>query len=224
MAESISGIVLAGGKSSRMGWDKTQIRLESGLSLVEQAVSRLAEVADEVIVVTAGARGDLPNVRWASDLHEGAGPLGGIYTGLLACAWSHALVVACDMPFLSGDLLRYMVSLPRDYDVLLPSLSRGVEPLHAVYGKACLEPARALLEAGRYSILDLYGLVRTKYLSEDEVSRHDPEGRSFFNINTPDQLRQARHMSRRILERRGRGSQERGNAVGATVRVRSDTR
>ncbi len=203
MREPISGIVLAGGKSRRMGQDKTQIRLDSGLSLLEHAVARVAEVADEVVVVTAGSRGNLPNVRWANDVYPGAGPLGGIYAGLLACAWDHALVVACDMPFLSVDLLRYMVELPRDYDVLLPSLPRGVEPLHAVYGRRCLEPARELLEAGEYCILDLYERVRVRYVGPEEIAIYDPDGRSFFNINTPDQLRQARNMSRRILERRG---------------------
>lgn len=217
MPEPISGIVLAGGKSTRMGKDKTEIRLESGLSLVEQAAEHLSVVVQEVVVVTAGAMWELPGVRWASDLHQGAGPLGGIYAGLRACAWDHAIVVACDMPFLNADLLRYMASLPRDYDVLLPSLSRGVEPLHAIYGKACLEPALALLEVGQHSILDLYGLVRTKYLEEDEIAKFDPEELSFFNINTPDQLRQARNMSRRILERREKG-------VGARAVVRPITR
>ena len=214
--EPISGIVLAGGKSRRMGQDKTRIRLESGQSLVEQAVARLSDVTDEVIVVTAGLREDLPNARWASDLYEGAGPLGGIYAGLLACAWSHALVVACDMPFLNVELLRHMAGLPRDYDVLLPSLRRGVEPLHAVYGKGCIEPARALLKAGRYCILDLYERVRMRYIEEQEVARYDPGGQSFFNINTPDQLRQARNMSRVILDRRersvGAGAIERSHA------------
>jgi len=216
MPEPISGIVLAGGRSTRMGKDKTGIRLESGLSMVEQAAQHLAAVAHEVVVVTAGAIGDITSVRWASDLHHGAGPLGGIYAGLRACSHDHAIVVACDMPFLNADLLRYMAGLPRDYDVLLPSLSRGVEPLHAIYGKACLEPALALLEMGQHSILDLYGLVRTKYLEEDQIAKFDPEGLSFFNINTPDQLRQARNMSRRILERRE-------NGVGGTAVVRPIT-
>jgi molybdopterin-guanine dinucleotide biosynthesis protein A len=214
--EPISGIVLAGGKSRRMGQDKTRIRLESGHSLVEHAAARLAEVADEVIVVTAGLPVEIPGVRWAGDIYEGAGPLGGIYAGLHACAWSHALVVACDMPFLNAELLRHMARLPRDYDVLLPSLRRGVEPLHAVYGKGCIEPARALLEAGQYCILDLYERVRMRYIEEQEVARYDPEGRSFFNINTPDQLRQARNMSRVILDRRerpvGAGAIERSSA------------
>lgn len=203
MREPISGIVLAGGKSRRMGQDKTRIQLDSGLSLLEQAVLKVAQVTDEVIVVTAGSQVSLPDVCWVSDVYPGAGPLGGIYTGLLACTWSHALVVACDMPFLNLDLLRYMVNLPREYDVLLPSLARGVEPLHAVYGKGCLEPARDLLEAGEYCILDLYERVRVRYLSPMELAPYDPDGTSFFNVNTPDQLRQARLMSRRILERRG---------------------
>lgn len=206
MPEPISGIVLAGGKSTRMGKDKTGIRLDSGLTMVEQAADHLAEVACEVIVVTAGATWDIPRVHWASDLHQGAGPLGGIYAGLRECTCEHAIVVACDMPFVNVDLLRYMAGLPRDYDVLLPALSRGVEPLHAIYGKTCLEPALALLDTGRHSILDLYGLVRTKYLEEDEIAKFDPEELSFFNINTPDQLRQARNMSRRILERREKGA------------------
>jgi molybdopterin-guanine dinucleotide biosynthesis protein A len=195
MLEPISAIVLAGGKSTRMGRDKTQIHLNSGLSLVDQAVARMRDTANEVIVATAGVQWDVPGVRWAFDIYEGAGPLGGIYAGLREAAWSHALVVACDMPFLNEALLRYMVGLPRDYDVLIPSLPHGVEPLHAIYGKGCLEPSRQLLEEQRYSILELFDMVRMRYLTQAEVEQFDPECRSFFNINTPDQLREARRMA-----------------------------
>jgi len=196
--EQIGGIVLAGGKSSRMGRDKTQLAVDGSRTFVERAVATVSRLADEVIVVTAAEPYEQAGVRWARDIYPGAGPLGGIYSGLRAGSMPYVLVVACDMPFLSMPLLRHMVQMPRDYDVLIPRREDGrLEPLHAIYARACLEPIHALLEAGRYCILDLFEMGRMHYLDEEELRRYDPQGRSFFNINTPDELWQARQMAAR---------------------------
>ncbi|HEU5090140.1 MAG TPA: NTP transferase domain-containing protein, partial [Roseiflexaceae bacterium] len=124
---------------------------------------------------------------------------GGIYSGLTAATHDYALVVASDMPFLSADLIEAMLLRPRTYDVLIPrSLEAGstrnqldVEPLHAIYGKACLEPMRAMLESGRRQIAAFFPNVHMAYIEPEETQRYDPSGRSLLSINTPEQLADA---------------------------------
>jgi molybdenum cofactor guanylyltransferase len=185
-----SGIVLAGGRSSRLGQDKALLPLPDGRSLIAHVVARLAPLVSEVVVVaTDGERlGPLP-ARLVPDAFPDGGALGGIYAGLAAAREEHAIVVACDMPLLSRPLLRYLLAPPRDFDVLLPRLADDqVEPLHAVYAKACLEPIRRQLAAGRRRIISFLGDVRVRYVEEAELRRLDPELRSFFNVNTPADL------------------------------------
>ncbi|MGB5934197.1 MAG: molybdenum cofactor guanylyltransferase [Anaerolineae bacterium] len=199
MSSPISSILLAGGKSSRLGTDKARIKLGGRLAMVQSAAEKLLTVSDEVIVVTGGRRYGHLKVKWVTDVYPGAGPLGGLYSGLLAAKSSHALVVACDMPFLNLALLRYMISLPRDYDVLIPNLCHELEPLHAVYSRNCLHPIERLLKAGHFKILDFFDRVIVHYLTEEEIEQYDPDHRSFFNINTPDQLREAKTMIKRAF-------------------------
>lgn len=197
----LTGIVLAGGASRRLGTDKALLRPwgEDGPTLLEATVRRLARVCEEVIVVADRPR-PRPAVpaRTVYDLLPGSGVLGAIYTGLEACHTLHALVVACDLPFLSVTLLQDMAARPRDYDVLIPRLSpepdapsanpERVEPLHAIYSRACLEPIRRALEAGARRIVSFFPYVRVRYLEPAEWSRFDPEGLSFRNVNTPEDL------------------------------------
>lgn len=191
MSSRISSILLVGGKSSRLGTDKARIKLDGRSAIAQQVAEKLLTLSDEVIVVTDGRRYDHLKVRWVSDVYLGAGPLGGLHSGLLAARSSHALVVACDMPFLNLALLRYMISLPRDYDVLIPKLGHELEPLHAIYSRKCLQPIERLLKVGRFKILDFFDQVIVRYLTEEEIERYDPDHRSFFNINTPDELIEA---------------------------------
>ena len=186
----VSGVVLAGGRSSRLGQDKALLSLPDGRSLIAHVVARLAPLVAEVVVVaTDGERlGPLP-ARIVPDLFPDGGALGGIYAGLAAAREARSLVVACDMPLLRPGLLRHLLALPRDFDVLLPRLADGqVEPLHAVYSKACLEPIRRQLAAGRLRIISFLGDVRVRYVEEAELRRFDPELRSLFNVNTPADL------------------------------------
>jgi len=198
----ISAIVLAGGVSRRLGQDKRRLRLwgAAGPMLLQYVVGFVARLCTDVVVVLndPDAWADLP-ARLAPDVYADGGSLGGIYAGLLAAEHDYAVAVPCDMPFLEARLLGAMLARPRDYDVLVPrSLQPGsarnaldVEPLHAIYAKACLEPMRATLESGRRQIAAFFPPVRVAYVEPDEARRYDPSGRSFLNVNTPEQMAEA---------------------------------
>jgi molybdopterin-guanine dinucleotide biosynthesis protein A len=185
-----SAVVLAGGRSARLGQDKALLSLRDGRPLIAHVIARLAPLVVEVVVVaTDGERLGPLAARVVPDAFPDGGALGGIYTGLAAAGQEHSLVVACDMPLLSLALLRHLLAQPRDFDVLLPRLADGqVEPLHAVYSKACLEPIRRQLAAGRRRIVSFLGDVRVRYVEEAELRRLDPRLQSFFNVNTPADL------------------------------------
>ncbi len=187
-----TGIILAGGQSRRLGVDKTRLELGRGRPLLAQVGRVISALCEEVIVVTNRPDPDLlPDAFWLDDAYPGMGALGGIFTGLGKASYAHSLVVAGDMPFLSQPLLRYMVSMPRDYDLLLPRFDGFVEPLHAIYGKGCLEPMRKLIQRRERKILDFFPEVQVHYLEQSVIAQIDPLRRSFFNINTVQQLAEA---------------------------------
>ena len=183
--------VMAGGKSSRMGTDKSFVPL-LGKPLIEHVLERVEGLGDDVIVITnrpeSYAYLDLPLFR---DIHSGHGPLGGLHTALSHAGHPHVLVVACDMPWLSRPLLTYMLSLRAAADVVAPRWQERPEPLHAIYSKSCLEPVEKKLKAGQLKLTSFYSLVVVRFLGPDEISRLDPGGRSFANVNTPGDLARA---------------------------------
>ena len=192
-SEPATGIILAGGKSTRLGQDKALLRLDTGATLLEATIARVQPLVDDVVVVADDAErfGSLPALC-VPDLFPGAGSLGGVYSGLSAAAHSRALVVACDMPFLKVELLRHMLAQPLDCDALVPRLRSGLlEPLHAVYARSCLDPIRQQLASRRFRIVAFFDLVRVRYMDEPELRQFDPDLRSFFNINTPEELFEA---------------------------------
>lgn len=198
----MNGIVLAGGKSTRMGTDKAVLDL-GGKKLTEIVVETIGAVVDEVVVVTnSPERFTGLSARLTSDVEPGGGPLGGILSGLLISEQWHNLVVACDMPFLNVDLLRFMQQQADGYDVVIPHLGDLFEPLHAIYSKACVEPIRALLRQQNLRITDFLGEVRVRYIDKTEIDQFDPSHLSFFNINRPEDLERAREeIARRTLKR-----------------------
>jgi len=184
--------VLAGGKSLRLGRDKALEQI-GGQRLIERVIERLSSLRDDIIVVTA-SRNQLPDlgVRQVHDCYPGRGALVGIYTGLKEATSSHNLVVACDMPFLNVDLLRYLIALSTGCDIVIPRVAGEVEPLHAVYSKDCLVPIEAQLRDGRFKLSDLLEAVTVRYVEDEEIDRFDPERRSFLNINYESDLERAR--------------------------------
>lgn len=192
----VSAVVLAGGRSRRFGRDKSLLRL-AGEPLVARTVRTVAALSDDLIIVTNDpARYEtlaLP-ARLVPDERPGLGSLMGIYSGLKAARYSHALAVACDMPFLSLSLLRYMLPLADGHDVVIPRLDGLMEPLHAVYGKACLPPMRRLLDQGHRQIIAFFDKVRVRYVGAGEVEPLDPRRLSFVNVNTPEDWEQVQEV------------------------------
>jgi molybdopterin-guanine dinucleotide biosynthesis protein A len=194
---TVSGIVLAGGQSSRLGTDKSFINV-NGRPLIEQIVVKLAKLSDDVVIVTnSPEKYDHLAARLAADIYPGKGALGGIYSGLRAAANAYSLVVACDMPFLDLNLLRYMILLARGHDVVIPRIGGLPEPLHAIYSRSCLEPIDRLLARGGLKIIDFFSEVRVRYVEEDEVDIFDPQHLSFFNVNTLSDLEKVKRLVRR---------------------------
>ncbi|MDD4873568.1 MAG: molybdenum cofactor guanylyltransferase [Dehalococcoidales bacterium] len=193
MPVAISAILLAGGKSLRLGMDKARVKLHGECILIQNIVEKLSAISDDVVISTNGRRYEdiTAPVRWAVDVTPGAGSLMGLYSGLLAARYDYAIVVACDMPFINIDLLKYMIAMPRDYDALLPKVGETSEPLHSIYSKKCLPAIEKSLQAGRLKITGFLNDVKVKYIPENIIQRYDPEHHSFFNVNTPEQLKEA---------------------------------
>ena len=190
----VTSIVLAGGKNLRLGRSKA-LEVIGGKSLIERVVERLEPVTNQLLIVTSKEQLDLPAIDQAEvvvDLYPGKGPLGGIYTGLLASQSSQNIVVACDMPFLNTELLRYMVGLLRDSDAVVPRLGNGmIEPLHAVYSKNCLPDVKTRLENNQLGIAPFLNQLRVRYIEEAECRKFDPDLLTFFNINRQADLERA---------------------------------
>ena len=203
----MTSIILAGGKSSRLGQNKALQAIE-GKSLIQWVVDRLAILSTEIIIATA--RGEaIPcssavRIRTVADIYPGKGPLGGIYSGLIASSSSRAIVVGCDTPFLSVSLLEYMTQICPAFDIVIPRIKNEVEPLCAVYSKNCLAPIQELLERDERQIRKLFSMVKVKYVEDDEINNFDPEHLSFFNINSQDDLDRARKLAveKRLLPSR----------------------
>lgn len=202
--EPLSAAVLAGGQSRRMGTDKALLPLRPGdPPLLRIVLDRLAHVAADVTIVASGrpAYGGF-GVPMVPDRFSEAGTLGGIATALAAARHDRCLVVACDLPFLSVPLLRWMVDQPRDYDVFVPRLpgeSRQgsgfvFQTLHAIYARACVPAIERRLADGQRQVIGFFDDVRVRTIELEDVRRFDPDLRSFFNANTPEAAREARRL------------------------------
>lgn len=195
----INCIILAGGKSVRLGRDKI-VEQFGTTSLLEHVLSSVESLCRRVILVTANERrfdqfADRPDITVVSDIIPGQGSLGGIYTGLVTSDLPYNLVLAADMPFLCRPLLRYMIEVSDGFDFILPKVGSFYEPLHAIYAKNCIEAIETIFRQGKRVIVELFNHVNVRYIIEKEIDRFDPEHLSFFNINTAEDLERAREIS-----------------------------
>jgi molybdopterin-guanine dinucleotide biosynthesis protein A len=184
----VSGIILAGGKSARLGQNKALVDA-AGLPLVQRVVDRLQLIVDEIVLVTN--RPDelaFLGLPMTNDVYRGIGTLGGLHAGLAAMGGEYGLVVGCDMPLLNADLLHYIVSLRRGYDIVMPQVGEYLEPLHALYSKRCLPGIERAIEAGQRRMLSACDGMRVRYVRDAEIASHDPQHLSFFNVNGAQDL------------------------------------
>ncbi len=187
MTEGLTGIILAGGASRRMGRDKAFLDL-GGRPLIAVVAGRLHTIADEILVVADDGYRYTPYAdRWVADVFPGVGTIGGIHAGLQAATHDRALVVGCDMPFLNPVLLSWFADALDGYDLVVLKQGKWLEPLHAAYRKTCLPVIEATIQAGRRCVFSFYGQVRTRHVDPMEIAHLDPKLRSFCNANTPEE-------------------------------------
>ena len=191
----VSGIVLAGGMSRRLGRNKV-VEPVGGEPLIRRVIGRLSQVTDETVVVVNDTEraSSLPlpdSTSFAVDIYPGKGSLGGIFTGLSAANGAWGIVVACDMPFLNVGLLRKMLTLRAGFDAVVPVLGGFPEPTHAIYSKTCLPHIERKLQADDLKIARFFDEIRVNIVHEEEVNGLDPERLSFFNVNTQQDLDRA---------------------------------
>ncbi len=194
----LTGIVLAGGQSRRMGRNKALMELE-GQTLIARVLDRVSSVCDELIISAndADLYADLP-ARVVPDVIPRRGALSGIHAGLSAMRNEMALVVACDMPFLNLRLLRYMTVIAPGYDVIVPRVEGVYEPLHAIYSANCIAPIAQLLAQGPRRVIDFYQHVQVREVPQDKIVLFEAE-LSFMNVNTPQEWTDAQRV---IAQRR----------------------
>src|SRR5687768_3993149 len=191
MIADATAVVLAGGKSSRMGQPKALLPFD-GEPLIAHIVGRLGHVFAETIVVAAPDQ-ELPPlpVALVRDQVAYQGPVSGIYHGLTAATKEVCFVTSCDAPFLNLALISHLVSQIADSDVVVPFWQERFQPLHAVYRRSVAPLLHDQLERADLRPISLYPKVRTREIYEDKVRRFDPEGLSFLNINTPEDYQDA---------------------------------
>ena len=188
LIKGVTGLILAGGKSSRFGKNKALVEV-GGVRLIERVIKVMGSVFKQVIIITNTpdeyAYLKLPMIE---DLIKGLGPLGGLYTGLESISNETGFFVACDMPFLSEPLIRHIVEFRNEFDVILPKIDWKIEALHGLYNKRCLPAIRELIDSQQYQVIRFFPKMRVKYLDEAEIRKYDPELKTFFNINEPREM------------------------------------
>jgi len=195
--KGITGVIQAGGKSTRMGGEPKALLDLGGRRIIDRVVDVMTAITDDLLIVTNTpdlyASLGLPMVP---DTFPDGGSLGGIYSGLRAASGASAFTVACDMPFLSADVARLVVGRAPEADVVIPRTGGQLETLHACYAKSCLGPMEARLRAGRLRITGFFEAVRVLEIPEAEVARIASPEVVFMNVNTPEELERARALVR----------------------------
>ncbi len=183
----ITGVILVGGKSRRMGRDKALLEI-GGRPLVERVLTVFREYFGRVVLV-----GDREE-RFAAyglpvlpDIYPGSA-LGGLYTGLIHAVTDHVFVSSCDIPYPNAAVVHYLCRLREGYDAVVPLTGDSFEPLFALYTKSCLVPILKLLERRNFCVYDFYPDIRVRYVAGTELAHLDPGGRCFLNVNTPEEL------------------------------------
>jgi molybdopterin-guanine dinucleotide biosynthesis protein A len=184
----ITGIILCGGNSIRMGENKAFIKI-AGIPIINRIHDLFNELFQEVIIVT-NQKEFFTNFgsKICLDLIPNKGALGGLYTGIFFSTFPYSFCVACDMPFIKGTLIQFLIKNIQDQDVIVPRTKDGLQPLHAIYSKNCLDPIKKIIKKGKFKIIDFYNVVKVKIVEENDFASLDPLRESFINVNTPEEL------------------------------------
>ena len=190
-------IIFAGCLGTRLGGIKKALLDVGGKPIVERILEVVGPISRELIVVdNDDSLAALPGVRIVPDSETRAGVLTALHSGLTAAGAELCLVVACDMPFLNGSALGWLIDEAAEFDVVIPVTEGQLEPMHAVYRRApCVRAIGQALARGEKRMISYFKDVRVREVPEDDIRRFDPELRSFFNVNTPEDLELARDLA-----------------------------
>jgi len=181
----VTGVILAGGQSSRMGSNKALLPYRGG-RFIESIQRHMSGLFDELLLVTnSPGQYALLGCRMVPDLYPGMGALAGLHAGLYHSLTPHIFAVACDMPYLNDTLIRALLARRHQADVVIPESRDGLEPLHAVYGQGCLPAMEQALISGRRRLVSFFPHVRVHTFASQHVATIDSDFSSFSNINTP---------------------------------------
>ena len=198
----MTGVILAGGKNSRIGLNKAFLEI-GGKRIIDRTVEIYKKIFDEILIITNTPEdyqyltesvilGEAKNLKLKiyTDLIPHRGSLGGIYTGLHYSKSDYAFFAACDMPFLNERVIRHIIKVARDYDIIVPYFKHRLHPLHAVYSKKCLPLIKVMVGKNRLKIKDLFLKCKVKRITDIPETKLPP----FSNINTMRDFRRADKM------------------------------
>ncbi len=182
--KEISAYIIAGGKSKRFGSDKARYRFR-GKELILHVYDIISRIFEDIILVSYTPMDDLlPGIERIEDLIPDLGPIGGIHAALVHSDKPALFAVACDMPFLNADFIRYMTGFADDYDVVIPGDGDKLEPLHALYSSACRMEVRRVIEEGSKRIVSILENRNVKIIGSPERAGFRDSGKMFLNINS----------------------------------------
>lgn len=191
-----AAIVLAGGKSTRMGTNKALIMVNEQ-RMLEAAVRNLSKEFPQVLISANDNTYEELGVTVFSDIYRDFGPLGGIHAGLKYSSYHTNFFTACDMPFIDTRLALYMVESAKGFDAVVPRIGDYYQPLFAVYTKNCLDAVEDRILADRKKIISFYEQVKIRFVEQDELIRFGNPDTMFFNVNTPGDLQTAQAIAGR---------------------------
>jgi len=184
----MTAIILAGGKSSRFGSDKAFIKLK-GIPLIKIQLKLLKNIFKKVIIsANSPDKYKFKEVKVVKDVICGRGPLSGIHSGLIASDSFYNFVVACDMPFLNGALIKYIIDTKDNYDIIVPSVYGKFHPLFGIYTKNCIPVIEEMIARNNLNVSGIFPKVKSSFISRREIKKFDRNLLSLVNINTRNDL------------------------------------
>jgi molybdopterin-guanine dinucleotide biosynthesis protein A len=182
-----------------MGEDKAFLPFIDGITLLEYILNQIIDFGDEQLIIANDAeRYQLFGLPVFPDVRPNLGALGGIYSAIYHSKYNNCLILACDMPFINLSLIEFMVELVKDFDIVIPRWSHKefAEPFRAIYTKACLSPIRDAIDAGQKRVVSFFDEVKIRFVDAHEISIYDPQGLTFINANSPEDLLEARALAK----------------------------
>jgi molybdopterin-guanine dinucleotide biosynthesis protein A len=194
LEQGFFAVVLAGGRSSRMGRPKAELKFGTS-TLLDRVIEELRNLVSEIVVVVGPDGIDfdptLKGVTLIRDEHYFQGPLPALARGLRVGHGEVAFTCSCDLPLLKASVASWLCAQLSDYDAVVPVVGQLPQPLHAIYRTRCAESIDAMVARGEKRLSDIVATIRARRVEEDELRKIDPDLRSFLNVNTPEDFQYA---------------------------------